>query len=83
MLFQSDFKFFGLQAMKEQYVDDYDFKHIIMHSKDGRPWGKFHINDGFFFRANKMCIPISSVRLLLLHEAYGGGLMGHFGLYKT
>jgi cyanate permease len=25
----------------------------------------------------------SSVRLLLLQEAHGGGLMGHFGIYKT
>jgi hypothetical protein len=27
------------------------------------------------FRANKLCIPASSVRLLLLQEAHGGGLM--------
>jgi hypothetical protein len=35
------------------------------------------------FRTNKLCIPASSVRLLLLQEAHGGGLMGHFGVYKT
>ena len=35
------------------------------------------------FRANKLCIPASSVRLLLLQEAHGGGLMGHFGVKKT
>ena len=34
------------------------------------------------FRANKLCIPASSVRLLLLQEAHGGGLMGHFGVKK-
>jgi hypothetical protein len=34
------------------------------------------------FRANKLCIPASSVRLLLLQEAHGGGLMGHFGAKK-
>jgi hypothetical protein len=44
---------------------------------------KFVINDGFVFRANKLCIPASSVRLLLLHEAHGGGLMGYFGAKKT
>ena len=37
----------------------------------------------FVFRANKLCIPASSVRLLLLHEAHGGGLMLHFGIKKT
>jgi hypothetical protein len=35
------------------------------------------------FRANKLYIPASSVHLLLLHEAHGGGLMGHFGVKKT
>jgi hypothetical protein len=29
------------------------------------------------------CVPASSVRLLFLQEAHGGGLMGHFGLKKT
>ena len=44
---------------------------------------KFVVNDGFVFRANKLCFPASSVRLLLLQEAHGGGLMGHFGVKKT
>ena len=39
--------------------------------------------DGFVFRANKLFIPASSVRFLLLQEAHGGGLMGHFGVRKT
>ena len=34
-------------------------------------------------KANKLCIPESSLRLLLLQEAHGGGLMGHFGRDKT
>jgi hypothetical protein len=34
------------------------------------------------YRANKLCVPASSVRLLFLQEAYGGGLMGHFGVNK-
>jgi hypothetical protein len=50
---------------------------------DGKGWNKFIVSDGFVFRANKLCIPASSVRLLLLHEAHGGGLMGHFGVKKT
>jgi len=83
MLSQLDCKLFGLQTLKEQYSDDSDFKDIMMHCKTGKPWGKFHMNDGFLFRTNKLCIPASSVRLLLLQEAHGGGLMGHFGVYKT
>jgi hypothetical protein len=83
MLSQLDFKIFGLQTVKEQYADDSDFKDIVMHCKGGKSWGKFQVNDGFLFRANKLCIPASSVRLLLLQEAHGGGLMGHFGIYTT
>ncbi|WVZ70642.1 hypothetical protein U9M48_019290 [Paspalum notatum var. saurae] len=78
-----DFKIFGLQTVKDQYVDDADFKDVFAHCMNGKPWGTFHIQDGFLFRANKLCVPASSVRLLLLQEAHGGGLMGHFGVYKT
>ena len=35
------------------------------------------------FRANRICIPVGFVRLLLMQEAHGGGLMGHFGAKKT
>lgn len=83
MLSQLDCKIFGLQTLKEQYTDDSDFKDILMHCKGGKPWGKFHVNDGFLFRTDKMCIPAILVHLLLLQEAHGGGLMGHFGVYKT
>jgi preprotein translocase subunit SecG len=41
------------------------------------------INDGFVFQANHLCIPIGSVRHLLMQKAHGGGLMGHFGAKKT
>jgi hypothetical protein len=63
---QLDFKIFSLQTVKEQYAGDSDFKDIVMHCKGGKPWDKFHVNDGLLFHANKLCIPASSVRLLLL-----------------
>jgi hypothetical protein len=83
MLSQLEFRIFGLQTVKDQYVDDADFKDMFINCKDGKPWGNFQVQDGFLFRANKLCIPSSSVRLLLLQEAHGGILMGHFGIYKT
>ena len=83
MLSQLDFKIFGLETIKDQYVHDADFKDVMQNCKEGRMWNKFVVNDGFVFRANKLCIPASSVRLLLLQEAHGGGLMGHFGMKKT
>jgi hypothetical protein len=55
----------------------------LLHCKDGKIWNKFIFNDGFVFRGNKLCIPASSICLLLLQEAHGGWLMGHFGVKKT
>ncbi|WVZ51754.1 hypothetical protein U9M48_002866 [Paspalum notatum var. saurae] len=83
MLLQLDHHIFGLESIKEQYDYDEDFKDITLHCKDGRTWDKYVINEGFVFRANRLCIPVGSVRLLLLQEAHGGGLMGHFGAKKT
>jgi hypothetical protein len=82
MLSQLDFKFFGLETIKEQYSNDVDFKDILLKCREGRTWNKFVYTDRLVFHANKLCIPDSSVRLLLLQEAHGGGLMGHFGVKK-
>ncbi|WVZ63377.1 LOW QUALITY PROTEIN: hypothetical protein U9M48_013014 [Paspalum notatum var. saurae] len=73
MLLQLDHRIFGLESIKEQYAYDEDFKDIMLHCKT---WDKYVINDGFVFRANRLCIPVGS-------EAHGGGLMGHFGAKKT
>jgi hypothetical protein len=83
MLSQLDFKIFGLETIKQQYVHDAEFRDVLQHYKEGKTWNKFVLNDGFVFRANKLCILDSFVCLLLLHEAHGGGLMGHFGVKKT
>ena len=83
MLSQLDFKIFGLETIKEQFVHDADFKDLLFKCKEGRTWNKFVLNVGFVFRANKLCIPASFVRLLLLQEAHEGGIMGNFGVKKT
>jgi hypothetical protein len=67
-----------LESIKEFYATDVDFKDAY----EGRTWNKYVLQDGLLYRANKLCVPASSVRLLLLHEAHGGGLMGHFGVKK-
>jgi hypothetical protein len=83
MLSQLDCRIFGLESIKGQYELDTAFKDVILHCKEGRAWNKYVLNDGYLFRANRLCIPVGSVHLLLLQEAHGGGLMGHFGATKT
>jgi hypothetical protein len=39
--------------------------------------------DDYLFKENRLCVPASSLRELLVHEAHGGGLMGHFRVAKT
>ena len=72
MLSQLHFKIFGLETIKDQYVHDAELKDVLQNCKEGRTWNKFVLNDGFVFHANKLCIPASSVHLLLLQEAHGG-----------
>ena len=66
MLSQLDFKIFGLETIKDQYVHHVDFKDVMQNFKEGITCNKFVVNDGFVFRANVLCIPSSSILLLLL-----------------
>jgi hypothetical protein len=40
------------------------------------------LQDGLLYRANKLCVLASSVRLLFLQKAHGGGLMRYFRVKK-
>jgi hypothetical protein len=40
------------------------------------------LHDGLLYRANKLCVPASSIHLLFLQEAHGGGLMRYFRVKK-
>jgi hypothetical protein len=83
MLSQLDHKFFGLKSIKELYVMDVDFKDAYENCREGRTWNKYVLHDGLLYCANKLCVTASSVHLLFLQEAHGGGLIGHFGVKKT
>ncbi|WVZ71195.1 hypothetical protein U9M48_019810 [Paspalum notatum var. saurae] len=80
---QLNHRIFGLEIIKGLYAADFDFREAFQNCREGRTWNKYVLNDGLLFRANKLCVPDSSVRLLFLQEAHGGGLMGHFGVKKT
>ncbi|KAK1609365.1 hypothetical protein QYE76_033038 [Lolium multiflorum] len=83
LLTHLDVKIPGLEVLCDLYATDHDFAEPYRLCVMGKAWEKYHIHDGFLFRANKLCVPESSVRLLLLQESHAGGLMGHFGREKT
>jgi hypothetical protein len=49
LLTQLDYKIFGLETIKDQYVHDANFKDVLLHCKDDKIWNKFIFNDGFVF----------------------------------
>jgi hypothetical protein len=69
MLSQLDHKIFGLESIKELYATDVDLKDFYENCREGSTWNKYVLHDGLLYRANKMCVPTSSVRLLFLPEA--------------
>ncbi|KAA0051909.1 Transposon Ty3-I Gag-Pol polyprotein [Cucumis melo var. makuwa] len=54
-----------------------------MHYQEWKNVQDYIVFDGMLFRKGKLCIPKCSIRELLVKEAHGGGLMGHFGEFKT
>uniref|UniRef100_A0A2N9FHU8 RNA-directed DNA polymerase n=1 Tax=Fagus sylvatica TaxID=28930 RepID=A0A2N9FHU8_FAGSY len=75
-------KLLGFEYVKELYVNDDNFASVFA-ACEKVAFGKFYRLDGYLFRENRLCVPNSSMRELLVREAHGGGLMGHFGVRKT
>jgi len=73
-------KLLGLQVMQSHYPKDPSLKELI---KDTIAQGPYTLQEGFLFKGNKLYVPAHPLRELLLKEAYGGSLAGHFGLNKT
>jgi hypothetical protein len=45
---------------------DVDFKGAYENYREGRTCNKYIIHDGLLYRANKLCVPVSSIHLLFL-----------------
>ena len=73
----------GFELVKEMYLHDDDFGETFSGCANGSGLNDYYVSDGFLFIKNKLCIPKSSMRELLVREAPVGGLMGHFGVNKT
>jgi hypothetical protein len=66
MLSKFSYKIIGLETIKGLYATDLDFKDAFENCREGRTWQKFLLREGLLYRANKPCVPASSVHLLLL-----------------
>jgi hypothetical protein len=77
-----DARFLGFEHIKELYKDDNDFANVY-NACETSASGKFYKLEGYLFKESGLCVPLSSMRELLVREAHGGGLMGHFGVVKT
>ncbi|KAF7839066.1 Transposon Ty3-G Gag-Pol polyprotein [Senna tora] len=75
-------KLLGFEYLKELYAHDSDFADLY-HACEHAAFNKFYRHDGFLFKNKQLCIPVCSVRKLLVRESHSGGLMGHFGVQKT
>ncbi|XP_040944249.1 uncharacterized protein [Gossypium hirsutum] len=82
LLSHLDAKLLGFVLLKEMYVDDAEFG-AIYKSRENKVVDKYFRFDGFLFHEGKLCVPQSSIQKLLVIEAHGGGLMGHFVVAKT
>ena len=75
-------KLLGFEYIKDLYPSDSNFGNVF-EACEHAAFGKFYRHEGFLFRENRLCVPNCSLRELLVREAHGGGLMGHFGVRKT
>ncbi|XP_027170544.1 uncharacterized protein LOC113770323 [Coffea eugenioides] len=77
-----DAKLLDFEIINELYAHDLDFGEIFT-SYTKNPHEKYFLHGEFLLYVDKLCVPNSSIRDLLVREAHGGGLMGHFGIVKT
>lgn len=75
-------KLLGFEHIKDLYANDFDFGQV-WDSCSKHAFGDYYKHEGFLFRKDKLCVPVCSLREMLVRETHGGGLMGHFGVQKT
>ena len=72
------------ERLKNDYESCLDFREIfklladgIVHKRDD-----FFLQDGYLFKANKLCILRNSIRYFIVWELHAGRISGHFGRDK-
>ena len=65
-----DTKLLGLEYIKDLYVNDSDFSSIY-EACEKTTFGKFYRHNGYLFCENRLCVPMSSLRELLVKGHIG------------
>jgi hypothetical protein len=75
----------GFERLRDEYESCLDFEklHATLSNASYPTIEDYTIQDGYLFKANKPCIPRTSVRDFLMWELHAGGLARHFGRDKT
>ncbi|XP_042960456.1 uncharacterized protein LOC122295180 [Carya illinoinensis] len=78
-------KVIDFERLKEEYESCPDYRDIFLTLQSGQSdiTDGFRLEEGYLFRANKLCIPRTSVWDFIVWEVHAGGLARHFGRDKT
>ncbi|KAL5538163.1 hypothetical protein UlMin_045629 [Ulmus minor] len=73
----------GFENLQDVYPTDPDFRTIWAKCSNKEIASPFHIQQGFLFHGHQLCVPVHSLRDLLITEVHSGGLAAHVGRDKT
>ncbi|XP_072986675.1 uncharacterized protein [Typha latifolia] len=75
----------GFDKLKEDYTTCSDFGKIVLPllTDPNLALDSYSLQDGYLFKANKLCVLRTFVRDFLVWDIHAGGLSGHFGRDKT
>jgi hypothetical protein len=59
----------GFEYVKALYADDSDFSEIY-NAREHLSFGKLYLMDDYLFKENRLCVPASFLRELLVREAH-------------
>ena len=69
MLTSLQTKLLGFEMIKSLYANDSDFGHV-WESCSTHAFGDYYMHDGYLFKKNKLCVPICSLREMLVRESH-------------